>query len=101
MSLASWSPGYPPHYGISFTKHPLGRTLSRGLRTADSESGVLCNIAPVVLGPAASASPRSLFWVQKLKPQPRPTESESAFSWDLQAIRKFACDQKTPLYNTW
>ena len=45
VSLASWSPGYLPHYGISFTKHPLGRTLSRGLRTADSESGVLCNIA--------------------------------------------------------
>lgn len=92
MSLASWSPGYLPHYGISFTKHPLGRTLSRGLRTADSESGVLCNIAPVVLRPTASASPRSLFWMQKLRPQPRPTELESAFEQDLQAIRKFARD---------
>ena len=61
-------------------------------RAADSESGVLCNIAPEVPRPTASASPRSLFWMQKLRPQPRPTELKSAFEQDLQAIQKFARD---------
>lgn len=32
--------------------------------------------------------------MQKLKPQPRPTELESAFERALQAIWKFARDQK-------
>lgn len=39
--------------------------------------------------------------MQKLKPQPRPTELESAFERALQAIWKFARDQKTLHYNTW
>lgn len=39
--------------------------------------------------------------MQKLKPQPRPTESESAFERALQPIWKFARDQKTLRYNTW
>ena len=30
--------------------------------------------------------------MQKLRPQPRPTELKSAFEQDLQAIQKFARD---------
>ena len=91
---------YLCHYEISFTKRPLGGTLSKGPRSPDPESGVLYKLATAVLRPAASESFWSLLGMQKLRPHPRPTESESAFEQELQAIRKFMRVGKALLYNT-
>lgn len=49
---------------------------------------VVCFLPPgsVVHEPPESAFPESLMAMQNLIPHPRPTESQSAFSKDLQAV---------------